>query len=200
MNIVVDFSKNEVLPRLNYLVGAPIALTYRAIDIAIGAVGGLAAICTLGMHRETTNFAAKHLSSSKHLLSTPYFHLLRVINPNAKLDTNKLSIMDSRLFSRVGRIDDAAYGYSSSNNFLERHVCSRLSYALLAISCTIEGIANGLIGIPTVLFSILTLGKFSSINNVAYDSLSKTSGTIGDLFFCAIKLINPQTNTSLLLF
>jgi hypothetical protein len=82
-----------------------------------------------------------------------------------------------------------------SDNFLKRHVASRLTYALLAVSCLATRVADGAIGVAAAGLSVLTGGNFESLNNLAYRTL-QAPGIINDLFYCTIKFINPWTGTS----
>lgn len=95
----------------------------------------------------------------------------------------------------INPLKDIARSCYNSDNFLKRHVASRLTYALLAVSCLVTRAVDGIIGIPAAGLSILTGGKFESLNNLAYRTL-QAPGIINDLFYCTIKFINPWTRTS----
>lgn len=83
-----------------------------------------------------------------------------------------------------------------SENFLKRHVASRLTYILLAISCVVTRAVDGVIALPAAVLSILTVGKIQSLNNLAYRTLQAT-GIISDLAYCIIKIVNPLSGTAL---
>lgn len=200
------FLKKHVLVRGAYFVLAPASFIASAIDTIIGLGAGIGAICTLGKHQRTFEVAFEHLSSSNKLVVRPYANILQTINPEAKFSGNLAcpgnkspmisghgdGFISDMVISSLKNVAIACY---RSNNFLKRHVASRLTYALLAVSCLVTRAVDGIIGILAAGLSILTVGKFESLNNLAYRTL-KAPGIINDLFYCTIKFINPWSGTS----
>jgi hypothetical protein len=193
------FLKKQVLARGAYFCLTPAAFITHAIDTIIGLGIGLGALCTLGIHKPTVKMAINHLSDSKQLFANTYINFLKFINPGAYADLNSsqeptISAEGNGFLSDFvdKPLRDLARDCRNSDNILKRHITSRLTYALLAISCLVTRAIDGIIGIPAAALSILTLGKFESLNNLAYRTL-QAPGIIRDLFICTIKFINPWT-------
>lgn len=213
INLVHDddttFVKKHILARGAHILLTPVSFITSAVDTIIGLGAGIGAICTLGTHKQTFNVACYHLSSSKELFVLPYVNFVQTINPEARFSeayiVRYLGLAKKAMISGdgVGFLSDfvinplknIARSCYNSDNFLTRHVASRLTYALLAVSCLVTRAVDGIIGIPAAALSILTVGKFESLNNLAYRTL-QAPGIIGDLFYCTIKFINPWTGTS----
>lgn len=196
------FLKKHVLARGAHILLTPSSFITCAVDTIIGLGAGLGAICTLGKNKQTFKVACSHLSSSNKLFVRPYVNFLKTINPEAKFsgDAAKQAMIsgngDGFLSDLViDPLKNIARNCYNSDNFLKRHIASRLTYALLAVSCLVTRAVDGIIGIPAAGLSILTGGKFESLNNLAYRTL-QAPGIINDLFYCTIKFINPWTGTS----
>ncbi len=52
-------------------------------------------------------------------------------------------------------------------------------------------IIDGLIGIGAGVLSMASAGRFKKLNSIAYSSL-QFPGILFDLYFCALKAINPH--------
>jgi hypothetical protein len=212
--VKTPFIKKHVLARGAHFVLAPASFITSAVDTIIGLGVGIGAICTLGKHYPTFKIAHNHLSGSRGLFVRPYKNLLQTINPEAKFSgdlANESHLVRQLRLAKQAKISGDGDGFLSdlvidplkdiarscynSDNFLKRHVASRLTYALLAISCLVTRVVDGIISIPVAGLSILTGGKFESLNNLAYRTL-QAPGIINDLFYCTIKFINPWTGTS----
>ena len=208
------FLKKHVLARGAHLLLTPASFITSAVDTIIGLGAGIGAICTLGKHRQTFKVASNHLSSSNKLFVRPYVNFLQTINPEAKFSGDAanqpyivryLGLAKQATISGDGDgflsdlvinpLKDTARTCYNSDNFLKRHVASRLTYAVLAVSSLVTRAVDGIIGIPAAGLSVLTGGKFESLNNLAYRTL-QAPGIINDLFYCTIKFINPWTGTS----
>lgn len=87
-------------------------------------------------------------------------------------------------------LKDVARTCYRSDNFVKRHVISRLTYALLAMASLVTRTVDGIICMPIAAASILTCGTFPTLNNIAYRSL-QAPNIINDLFYCIVKFINP---------
>lgn len=203
------FIKKHILARGAHFVLAPASLITSAVDTLVGLGVGIGSLCTLGKHEPTFKTAFNHLSGAQKLFVRPYVNLLQVINPEARFSGNwadrsfaerQFGLVKQAMISGDGdgflsnfvtkRLKNIARSCYNSDNFLKRHVASRLTYALLAISCLVTRVADGVIGIGAAGLSILTGGKFESLNNLAYRTL-QAPGIIRDLFYCTIKFINP---------
>lgn len=199
LSSIVD---QHILARGGYLLLAPTSVITSALDIIVGLGAGIGAICTLGMHQPTLKVARYHLTSANQLAPRLYANLLRMIRPNARVNAGDfpegdqetkdiLKGKDGYLAAKVITPFRAfAKECYSSDNFLKRHVASRLTYALLAVACLVTRAVDGVIGIVAALFSLATLGQFRKLNIIAYRGL-QAPGIISDLFYCVVKVINP---------
>lgn len=185
------FLKKHVLARGAYLLLTPASFITSALDTIIGLGAGIGAICTLGKHKPTYVFAGRHVFMSNFSCALPYQNFLQTINPEAKFGDTRGFIVSSI----VKPLTNIAASCQKSNNFLKRHIASRLTYALSAIACLVTRAVDGVISIPITALSILTVGKFQSINNLAYKTL-KASGIVNDLFQLTMLFINPWAATS----
>lgn len=175
---------------------APVAFITCTLDTIVGLGYGLGTIRTLGTHKPTWEKTIIHLRHSREILLISYAFFLTAINPRADFPkTGTVISSDGRglttnlVFEPIKKV---GINCRESDNFLKKHVASRLTYALLAISCLVTRAVDGIIGVPAAALSILTCGsvKFGSLHNVAYRGL-QTTGIIDDLFYCTIKFINP---------
>ena len=179
--------EKQIFARVAFLAIAPLSFVTNATDTMIGVVSGVGSIITCGAHKATNVFASQHLHYSKRLLVTPYVCLLRAINPTVSHEEEKEGPAASFVIKLLKNI---AKDCRESDYLLERHVASRLTYALLAISAVVARAADGVIGVIAAFFSFFTVGYFEWLNNSAIEGLTAT-GIINDLFCCAIKFINP---------
>lgn len=200
-----SFLKKQIGGRFCYLALTPFSAITSIADTVIGIGAGIGTIATLGTNPKIFNTSISYISSSRYIIAKPYINILRTINPNAKFfefdpDKQKSSISptdDGLLTGEVQRfLELKALDASTSNNFLKRHVISRLTYALLAISSIVTRYVDGIIGVSAAVLSIAFLGTVEPLNNLAYRGLQST-GIISDLFYCTAKFINPwATNQS----
>lgn len=184
------FMGRHFFSRAVQLTCIPVFFTAMALDTIIGVGVGVGAVCTLGRHIPTSCFAINHLNSADYLFAGFYEHFLRAINPKAQFSDEVENTMGFFPNLPIKRLAKLALSYRSSDNFLKQHVVSRLTYTLLAVSCVVTRIADAIICIVPVTLSVLTVGKFQSLNDVAYRTL-QPSGILVDLFFCTIKILNP---------
>lgn len=209
--------KKQVLARGGYLVLTPWSTVTSVADTIVGVGAGIASIATGGAHKATFKFAMHHLDSSRKIVAQPYVNLLKTLNPEVELtsntlpedaDTRYLQSLKSDGYPLIGANGDGfvthyvtealknvARSCYKSDNFFKRHIASRLTYLLLAISSVITRVVDGIIGVIAAVLSFLTLGKVESINNLAYRAL-QAPGIVNDLFYCTIKFINPWAGTS----
>lgn len=205
-----DCVKREVFARGAHLALVPISTVTSALDTIVGSLAGLGAIGTAGLHKPTVELYRRNIDSSRKIAARPFVNFLKFINPAAKFsgdenfvlsdyfdgdeDYNKPKISgDGNGFITNGvskYMSKAAIEFSFSQNVFKRHVLSRLTYALMGIASLVTRAVDGAIGLVAAAFSIITAGKFESLNNLAYRGL-QAPGIIGDLFSCAIKFINP---------
>lgn len=176
------FLKKHVLARIAHCVLTPFSLLTNLADTTIGIGSGIVSVFTAPLQNKISIFAMNHLDRSNSLLAQPYANLLSAINPNAKTPKNK----------SLANLEPI--NVSSSDNFLQRCVVSRLSNTFLATFYLVGKVVCGVIGVLAATLSILTLGKLERINNMAFIYL-QAPGIIKDLFHWAIKMVNPGAET-----
>jgi hypothetical protein len=182
-----SFVQKHILTRGAYLLLAPASLITTAIDTIVGLGAAIGAIAILGRSQKIFDFACGFACESNYLLSYPYQNFLQAINPDADFGDMNGYIVSSA----ISPIEDFAKECSKSENFLQRHVASRLTYALAALACLVTRAVDGVISIPMTAISIITLGNFALINNLAYKTL-KAPGIIMDIFYFSVYVLNPQ--------
>lgn len=79
---------------------------------------------------------------------------------------------------------------TSSKDFFLSQVCSRLLYLILLPTSILVRLIDFVIGILAAIFSLITLGYFTSCNNLAFRGL-QVFGLITDIFTCVCKFIWP---------
>lgn len=179
--------------RVGYFLSAPLELISSIVDTAIGLLATVESLLALGTEKSCNKIAQNHLISASAIISSPYKFLLRTLNPTATFDEcAPVSSKGNGLVSHYVINFLKEYGRSCTNspNLFKQHVISRVTYALLAISCLVTRTADGAIGIIAAAFSFITLGKIDTINNIALRGL-RFPGIIDDLVFCTVKFINP---------
>jgi hypothetical protein len=195
------FLKKQVFARGVHLVLVPASLITSAVDAIIGVGAGIGAICTAGKHTQTYKFAMNHLCNLDRVFVNPYVNFLRAVNPEAQFSTDKNNVAissmgDGFLSDLISvKLKNYARHCYNSDNFLKRHVASRLTYAVLAVACLVTRAVDSVIGILAAIFSVFTFGKFESLNNLSYRAL-QFPGIITDLFYCTLKFINPWAVTA----
>lgn len=183
------FVKKEILARVAHLGLIPASFVFNALDTIIGVGAAGVTVLTLGLNERTGLVTGKHLNSSKKLFAGPYLNLLKTINPKAEVDESIDSGFLSRLVSDI--LKEIATDFTDDNkNVFSKHVVSRALYALAGLSSLVTRVADGIISVPVVCISLLTLGKFSVINDLAYTTL-QAPGVVNDFIFSTIKVINP---------
>ena len=184
----------HVLVRMGYLGLVPLSAITCVLDVIIGLGASVAAIVTLGTKKQVFQRAMTHLSQGKgSVLALPFFNLLKTINPNAQFSSR----------TTIGRRGDGflsefaitffrgiANNCYTSQNLFTRHVLSRFTYGIMIIGSAFSRVADLAIGLLAALGAIITLGKFGSLNNLAYRGL-QAPNIIKDLSYCVIKMINP---------
>lgn len=192
-----NFIKKQILARGVNLILTPASFATGCLDTILGAIAGVRALCTAGRNISTLKISYNHLKSTQSLIARPYLNFLRAINPEAETrgcSIFGLEIQDSGegLLTNelVKKFKENIGDYRRSRNYLMRHVATRLAYALMAVSCVITRLADGIIGVPAACLSIFTAGRFAPLNNIALRGL-QAPGIIKDLFYCTVKVINP---------
>lgn len=192
-----NFFKKHVLARGAYLVLAPCYAISCALDAIIGLGAALGSICTLGLYKPALKSAEIHLNKGTDILLYPYSNLLKAINPAAKF---QLTIkgpsylerkLDLLIDNTISKPLNFAVKCANSDNLLKRQVVSRLTFALITVSALVNGVATSIFGMPAVVLSFLTFGKFSSINRIAQLGAA-TPAVVLSIYVSVLGVINPQ--------
>ncbi|MCC5831695.1 MAG: hypothetical protein JJU12_01450 [Chlamydiales bacterium] len=77
-----------------------------------------------------------------------------------------------------------------------RHIVSRLTVILRTVASLITRIVDFPIGLIAGLFSLLTFGRYESLNNAALRGLQIT-GIVTDLFEGVIQFLNPEATVQI---
>lgn len=192
-----NFFKKHVLARSAYLVLAPCYAISCALDAIVGLGAAFASICTLGLYRPALKSAEIFLESGVDILRYPYINLLSAINPNAKFIVSEKgpSYLEEKFEAlmnhTIPKQFDFARKCANSDNILKRHVVSRLSLALIPLSVLVNSVAMAFFGMPAVVLSFLTVGKFSSINRIGQIGTSIPSLCFY-VFLSVMGVISPQ--------
>lgn len=178
----------------------PITLVTNALDALIGSGIGVAAICTAGAHKEIASLAGTYLPRSNRLLAEPFYQLLKSINPKASFSNATHVLIPNRGNGFISslvlpKLHEEGLKCQCSTNVFERHVISRLTFALAGLAAIVTRIADATIALPAVAIALMTYGKVASINNLAYRTL-QSLGLINDLFSSLIKTLNPSASLS----
>lgn len=213
------FVEKQIFSRGAYLALAPLSIITVALDTIVGIGAATMTLLTLGCYKKSYSISRSHFYIERGFIN-PYLFLLRSINPNSPFQQSfddvmsdgtrflsalkgeiplkefKIGIQGNGLFSNlvIKPLIEKATDHQNSNNFLNKHIVSRLTYALLAISCVITRVADAAIALPAVALSLITLGQFNSLNCTAIRALYAPRLAF-DLYFCLLKIINPWAGT-----
>ena len=193
-----NFVKKQIGARVAFLGGIPLSATTTILDTLVGGIAGLGSILTLGRHKPTNRFHIYNIEVSRVIVVFPYGSLLKVINPSneftPKTKENRI-LIDSNGDGLVSnfvlpKLKNYARKFAGSENVFKMHVLSRLTFALTAIAAVVTRVADAAIGLVAAAFSIITLGLYPSLNNLASRGLQAPE-IIKDIYYAAIKTINP---------
>jgi hypothetical protein len=205
-----NFFKKHIAARAGNLALTPWSFITNVADSIIGVGGGIACVVSAGLHAPTVRFARNHLSRTGTIVAQPYVNFLHTLNPtadfpidpppwvlNADKDRPLVSSEGNGLITHYvyGFLKGVAKDYRESENFFKKHIASRLTYALLLVSCVVTRVVDGIIGVIAAVFSCLFLGLVPPLNNLAYRGLQGTA-LIHDVFYCAMKILNPWASKS----
>ena len=156
------------------------------------------------------NFSSITLYSGTHdLVAKPYYHLVKTINPAAKFtcleeDSRFLDLDDYIEPAMIsgkgdGLITNVWKGFQStitrdlleSKNFFKKEILSRLSHFVAIVAAVITRVADAILGAIAAVLSLITLGNFHTLNNVAYRGL-QAPAIINDILFHTRKILNPH--------
>lgn len=180
------------ISRLGHFGLIPVSLFTKIFDSCIGIPSALLATCALGRINSLNNFVFDQLNCAGDVVSDPFNHFMKVINPDYAAHTT-IPCEGSVLHHQVRNIEEYAESHLiASNDFFKSQVCSRVTYAVLALAYIIARVADAIFVVPLAICTLLSLGKWSSLNSATCKAM-KFPGLMPDLFFCFIKILNPQS-------
>lgn len=184
-----NFLKKEIFARGAYLILTPASFVTHCLDVILGVGLGIGVLCSGRTKSPLYKTYNLHIKNSEKIISDLYVNFLRAINPTADIVRRGEDGFLSHAF--IQGFVNHKEKWAESKNFLKRHVATRLKYALMAVSCVISRLADGIIGLSAGSLSLLTAGTIPILNHIAYRGLQIT-GIIDDLLYCTVKCINPS--------
>ena len=185
-----NFIKKQLFSRLGFAALVPGYVVADVADTIIG-VGAKTVDClTFGMFESCQEVARVCLFSFKCVLLDPYSALLRTINPEAKFRPKYYSGKVTKLMKNL--LVYPAKKFAKSDCFMHKHVVSRLTYALAALAAVVTRVADGVIGLPVAILSIISFGTIESVNAFALDSLKQFPLAVTNFFKYAACAVKPS--------
>ena len=181
-----SFYKRHIEKRGAHLGIAPCFALTSVVDIIIGLGAGAASLLTAGTQPKITAFVVEHLASSAIMGPAVYHHLERAINPGLAEE-----VTDFKPIYFLEPLTKAAREFSSSKHFLQRHVTTRLTYALLALSCVVTRVGQAIIVLIALPFDLLTLGKIEKLHTLVYRNLQAPAAIL-EVFMFTLLAVNPR--------
>jgi hypothetical protein len=147
-------------------------------------------VCTGGTNSKIWENGRMHATGFTDLFSVPFMHLVKVINPNAKLSTPSPGLL-ARFPYRLRAVAKELFK-NKNNNVFKRHFLTRAIYVGVIPYCVVTRVADGIIGVPLGIAALLIGGRSPTLNNAAFEAL-RAPLLVDDLFFCCIRAMNPST-------
>ena len=171
------------------------------VDLAIGVLSSCANLLTLGLINKLHDYSLFTLKSGANgLLAKPFGCFLQALS-DLSLKNERYLFKDSQnlMDQRNGYLTDYIYSFgeiptkltSQAENFLGRHIGSKLSYPLLLVSCAITRVVDLLLGVGASAIAILTFGQFEKIYQLAFKAL-QAPAILYDIFYTVTLTINPS--------
>lgn len=173
--------------RALHLALVPVSFIRNAAYTIAGIGEAIKANCSCGVHKPL-GVTLTYLGYSRQLLTEPYMLFLRMINPKAAIPVISQTCSNGILTPPISYwIKNRAGNYAKRGKFAP----SRLTHALLPLACLVTRAVDGIIGIGAAVLSILTAGKFASLNDIAFRGLLAPD-IIMDLFDSTFHIVNPN--------
>src|ERR1700733_4891717 len=186
-----DGFKRHVVARASYLFAASLSVATGIADTVIGLASRIGSLVTLGTFTRINEIAKNHMRSLQELLAKPYFCLLRAINIHANVEIPPKCIGFAADSIKIFK--EKAKNYRNTNDFIKKHINSRLNYLLFGIAALVTRAIDQIISKIAVLFSLITAGSIlPKVNEAAFRALMFPN-LINDLTYSVIKVINPWT-------
>lgn len=183
--------KQQVQSRIAYAANIPVSALVSVADVAVGIFAGLSSFLLLGINNKANQFSLRQLDQSQFALANPFKSLIRTINPKAEFhsdDKYATKGYSLRVASREALLDAFR---DHGGNFSSARKVSLLAIPVLAVS-VLGAVGDLVIGIVAIPVSIILLGNNQNYNDLAFNALNVT-GLVGDVYRCAINIINPAS-------
>ena len=185
-----NFIKKQLFSRLRYAAMVPTYVVANVADTIFGIGSETVYHATFGWLGYSKDDAKYLRSSFKYVLSDPYYAFVKTINPGANslggYSAGKVTnLMQYVLVSPAKKFADSKY-------FMLKHVASRLTYAIAALAAVVTRVADGIIGLPFALLSIISFGAIKSLNEFSYNSLIQFPLAVTNFFKYAAYAVKPS--------
>jgi hypothetical protein len=193
----------HILARGLHVVLMPGFLVAGILDILIGATSGTLTLMTLGSWK----WAAKSTSKreiGRYVLPLIYSNFAGFLKPGEiqkihdKLPSDAIRFEGNGLISDrvINWVDPQATELTASESIFKKHVASRLTYVALAVCCVVARLFDAVLSVPMTAISLITFGRFDFFNIAALRTL-QAPAVINDLFYCAVKTLNPWSEVEI---
>jgi hypothetical protein len=179
----------------------PACLIVTALDLFIGAASGTLTLMTLGKWTWAAQRASARLDAVRYVLPVIHLHICGFLKPGAIEESEekqadkssyKITLEGNGLISDrvIKLLNLQGKRLTESGNLFKERVGSRLTYLALAVCCLVARLADAAFSVPIAAISIITCGRFHFFNVAAFRTL-QAPALINDLFYCAVKVLNP---------
>lgn len=197
-----DKSLMEIKTRVFCFGRAILHITGGAVDGATGISLGLVNLITGNTISKFSRISNEFNLGFKESLSCTYIDFLNLINPKAKCvlrNAENLNPKDEFYIYADGggffpefttkKLKHLANYLQNQNNF-HKHVTARIIYLAAACLCPFARLGDAVIACVVAPISLITCGKYVSINNLAYRTL-QFPGIVYDLHYNLSHFLNP---------
>lgn len=187
-----NFFKSQVTPRIISALSIPISPIESVFFTTLGACFSILDLATC----KDPSSNLELLKSSREIIAVPYFHLLKTLNPKAEVPSmpkpGDLSNIPSGVIAKA--VQNAFKGpmkdLFESESAFKREIVLRLSMPFLATSMAVSRVVDTFFSLNVAAGSLITLGYFPEVNNLAFESLQPTAA-IEDTFYSAFGFFCP---------
>lgn len=183
-----------------------------SLDTLVGVIGAVGDVLSGGKSENLHEFSIKRTRVSRFILTDPFYCFVQAISISSndpfkptyeegisegcyRIEYKELLVCykgKGLLTNSINKFfkKKAEDARIFENSFFKRHFVSRGATALLLLGSIVTRTVDAVIGVIAAIGSIVTLGKFASLNNTAYRGL-QFPGIIHDIHYCAVKTLNP---------
>lgn len=174
--------------RFQSFAAIPLVAGVAIVGGLVGAVSAVGAAVLLGRNKEVNEFSFECFNAFSEIFSMVNSASLMVINPDFKVKRAvsffKANVNELPLYNK-------ATEFAGSENFLKKHVASRLTQGVYLVAAIVARVADMALGLVSAPLSLLTLGLFNPLNNFAINHLRAGPGIVLEIFRSTILIINP---------